>query len=168
MGHGKYEDLTGRRFGRLTVVRRGGKDGNGKILWLCKCDCGNEIQVTRSSLVHNGRESCGCMQKHRRKRTEEEKRQMSETRKGKQNPPSSICWSCIRSNALPGIQCIWFRSRAQQMPEGAEWTQGSSLGNSCSVALRSVRVKVITRCPQYLSEYDAKNRELVDMTRNMR
>ena len=54
------------------------------------------------------------------------------------------------------------------MPEGAEWTQGSSLGNSCSVALRSVRVKVITRCPQYLSEYDAKNRELVDMTRNMR
>ena len=82
MGHGKYEDLTGMRFGRLTVVRRGGEDGNGKILWLCKCDCGNEIQVTRSSLVHNGRESCGCMQKHRRKRTEEERQQMSETRKG--------------------------------------------------------------------------------------
>ena len=168
MTKGKYEDLTGRRFGMLTVVRRGGADGNGKILWVCKCDCGNEVQVNRSSLVHNGRESCGCMQKHRRKRTEEEKRQMSETRKGKQNPPSSICWSCIRSNALPDLQCIWFRSMAQQMPEGAEWEEGSNIGNSCTAALRGTWVKVITRCPQYLSEYDAKNRELVDMARNMR
>lgn len=168
MTKGKYEDLTGRRFGMLTVMGRGRTDGNGKILWVCKCDCGNEIQVNRSSLVHNGRESCGCMQKHRRKRTEEERRQMSEARKGHSNPPSSICWSCVRSNALPGLQCIWFRSRAQQMPEGAEWEEGSNIGNSCTAALRGTRVKVITRCPQYLPEYDAKNRELIDIARNMR
>ena len=53
-------------------------------------------------------------------------------------------------------------------PEGAEWEEGSNIGNSCTAALRGTRVKVITRCPQYLSEYDAKNRELIDIARNMR
>lgn len=54
------------------------------------------------------------------------------------------------------------------MPEGAEWEEGSNIGICCTAALRGTRVKVITRCPQYLSEYDAKNRELIDIARNMR
>ena len=39
---GKKRDLTGQRFGRLTVLKEAGKNC-GHITWLCRCDCGNEI-----------------------------------------------------------------------------------------------------------------------------
>lgn len=46
------KDLTGLRFGKLTVLRKSGnkaKDGN--PLWLCKCDCGNVIETTKRRLI---------------------------------------------------------------------------------------------------------------------
>lgn len=58
------KDLTGLRFGRLTVLRKSGnkaKDGN--PLWLCKCDCGNTIETTKRRLVTGGTRSCGCGRK---------------------------------------------------------------------------------------------------------
>ena len=59
---GKFIDLTGQRFGRLTVVCRSGSINN-RAVWLCQCDCGNETHV-RSSLLVNGRtRSCGCIRR---------------------------------------------------------------------------------------------------------
>lgn len=58
-------DLTGRRFGRLTVLRRdnGRKDG-GNYFWVCECDCGRRKSVRGTSLVmEDGTRSCGCIQK---------------------------------------------------------------------------------------------------------
>lgn len=42
---GKVIDITGQKFGRLTVIQQQGKDKYNNALWLCKCDCGNEITV---------------------------------------------------------------------------------------------------------------------------
>ena len=40
---GKRIDLTGKRFGRWTVVSESDlRDCNGNIMWNCKCDCGRE------------------------------------------------------------------------------------------------------------------------------
>ena len=39
---GKFVDLTGKRFGRLTVISRAEKDKFGHPRWLCRCDCGND------------------------------------------------------------------------------------------------------------------------------
>lgn len=54
-------DLTGQRFGRLVVIRECGRK-NGKVAWLCKCDCGREKVVRGSSLTRrkNPTVSCGC------------------------------------------------------------------------------------------------------------
>lgn len=52
-------DLTGEKFGRLTVLR---KSSFGRTQWHCKCDCGNEIDLSYSRL-HNGQKSCGCLAK---------------------------------------------------------------------------------------------------------
>lgn len=57
----KALDLTGRRFGRLTVLERKGSK-NGKSAWLCRCDCGNEKIITASNLKTNT-VSCGCYHK---------------------------------------------------------------------------------------------------------
>ena len=66
----KSEDLTGKKFGRLTVIGRDierdkrlmeeGKAGNSH--WLCKCDCGNsELRsVTGYQLKSGHTQSCGC------------------------------------------------------------------------------------------------------------
>lgn len=58
------EDLTGRKFGRLTVIGRG-KDSirnNGAEIptWVCKCECGNIVSVEQCLLKSGGTKSCGC------------------------------------------------------------------------------------------------------------
>lgn len=55
----KLIDLTGQRFGRLTVVERV-KTGDRHTTWLCKCDCGTE-KVVYATLLRSGEtRSCGC------------------------------------------------------------------------------------------------------------
>jgi hypothetical protein len=47
------------RFGWLTVLRRGGSDGNGTAMWWCRCDCGVE-RIFRGDHLRRGRvKSCG-------------------------------------------------------------------------------------------------------------
>ena len=57
-------DLTGQRFGRLTVIKDNGKRGkDGTIMWLCKCDCGNTKNVRTSNLTSGKTKSCGCLKR---------------------------------------------------------------------------------------------------------
>ena len=53
-------DLTGRKFGRLTVVERSGTAKNRKAVWLCECDCGNTTEVQSDKLLSGETTSCGC------------------------------------------------------------------------------------------------------------
>jgi len=53
-------DLTGKKFGRLTVVERLGTAKNRKVIWLCKCDCGNTTNVQSDKLLSGETTSCGC------------------------------------------------------------------------------------------------------------
>ena len=57
---GKFIDLTGKRFGRLTVVERA-ENKNGYRRWKCKCDCGNETVVYSANLSGGKTKSCGCL-----------------------------------------------------------------------------------------------------------
>lgn len=56
---GKAEDLSGRRFGRLTVESFSHKI-NRQTCWNCICDCGARKKINRSSLISGGTVSCGC------------------------------------------------------------------------------------------------------------
>lgn len=58
---GKFEDLTGLTFGRLTVLRRAPNDRRGQTYWVCLCVCDNET-ITRSASLKSGHaQSCGCL-----------------------------------------------------------------------------------------------------------
>lgn len=52
-------DLSGRKFGKLTVVRRDQRLG--KPVWICRCDCGNFTTVSGASFRHDRVKSCGCL-----------------------------------------------------------------------------------------------------------
>ena len=60
----KFDDLTGRVFGRLTVVRRVENKGN-KIYYECLCSCGNTVVVRGSHLKQGLIQSCKCLNRER-------------------------------------------------------------------------------------------------------
>ena len=61
----KLIDLTGQKFGRLTVLYRDKEmeqeKHNGTTFWRCECDCGNETSVAAGSLKGGRTNSCGCL-----------------------------------------------------------------------------------------------------------
>ena len=59
-GGGTLDDLTGQKFGLLTVVCKQ-KDSAGRNGWLCKCDCGGSKVVKGSDLKRGSVKSCGCL-----------------------------------------------------------------------------------------------------------
>ena len=60
----KAVDLTGQKFGMLTVMcrmsnRQVGK--NSRLVWHCRCDCGQETDVLALLLTEGLVKSCGCL-----------------------------------------------------------------------------------------------------------
>lgn len=53
-------DITGQRFGKLVAVRKTGESTQKGVLWLCKCDCGNESVAIGTRLRIGEVISCGC------------------------------------------------------------------------------------------------------------
>ena len=59
------KDLTGMRFGRLTVVKATKERKYEHIIWECICDCGNTTYVMGANLMRGSTNSCGCLRKER-------------------------------------------------------------------------------------------------------
>lgn len=72
-------DLTNRRFGELLALAPAGQAKSGKIIWLCRCDCGKECKVKVDNLTTGHTRSCGCLVT-RCKHTPEESRALAHQR----------------------------------------------------------------------------------------
>lgn len=61
----KAIDMTGRVYGRLTVLERVGsvfyRNGQSVPTWRCRCECGREVVVRGISLRNGTTRSCGCL-----------------------------------------------------------------------------------------------------------
>lgn len=60
----KLIDLTGKRFGKLTVTRRHKIYNGYRPQWDCLCDCGSSVVVDGLNLRNGSTQSCGCIQRH--------------------------------------------------------------------------------------------------------
>lgn len=61
---GKVIDMTGQKFGRLTVIERDfNTNTNHKAYWICQCNCGKIISVRGQDLRQGKTLSCGCYSK---------------------------------------------------------------------------------------------------------
>ena len=96
--HGRpVEDLTGQRFGSLTVLHRE-PNQNGRTCWLCQCDCGNTCTVLSRDLKRGSATSCGCKKKTGNNRLDLTGRKFgrllvlcpTENRSKR----GSVCWKC--------------------------------------------------------------------------
>jgi len=57
------DDLSGRVFGRWTVIKPEYVEGSNMLMWVCECQCGTKKHVRRSSLISGRSTSCGCFHK---------------------------------------------------------------------------------------------------------
>lgn len=64
IGAARLIDLTGQRFGRLTVVERGPNLYGKRTAWVCRCDCGVEALVAGNCLTSDNTRSCGCYRRN--------------------------------------------------------------------------------------------------------
>lgn len=59
-----YSDITNQRFNRLVALFHTDKrDSTGGVIWHCRCDCGNEVDVPYNNLMYANQVSCGCQKK---------------------------------------------------------------------------------------------------------
>jgi len=85
---------TGKRYGRLTVLRREGSN-RWFAMWLCRCDCGKEVRVIGRNLRAGNSNSCGCFRKEasailgRKSRTH-----------GMTRSPMWISWIAMRARCM--------------------------------------------------------------------
>lgn len=69
---GAKNDLTGKKFGRLTVIKPTDKRIDNDVIWECECDCGKCAEVKTSNLNNGKTRSCGCLRDEmRRKRAKD-------------------------------------------------------------------------------------------------
>lgn len=57
----RMKDLSNQKFGKLTAIKPVDKASNNHLIWLCKCDCGNETRVITDNLTRGLTSSCGCI-----------------------------------------------------------------------------------------------------------
>ena len=55
------DDLTGKKFGLLTVLSFSHMDKHRHSVWNCKCECGTEKKIVRNELISGDTKSCGCL-----------------------------------------------------------------------------------------------------------
>lgn len=73
----KHIDITGNRYGRLTVIKlnkektetQTNKDGSKIYFYDCLCDCGNDITIRKGYLTNGHTKSCGCLSLESRTKT---------------------------------------------------------------------------------------------------
>ncbi len=86
----KFIDITGQRFGRLTVLRLSeNRSTIGQFKWVCQCDCGGTIESPGPPLKRGRTISCGCARYERRIAAVTKH---GHTRKGNETPEYAI-WS---------------------------------------------------------------------------
>lgn len=69
----KAVEISGMKFGMLTVLRRAENDSNGKSRWDCLCDCGNMATKRYSYIKNSVMPSCGCYKSKRISETHSKK-----------------------------------------------------------------------------------------------
>ncbi len=86
-------DLTGRVFGRLTVMSAVAVAAGAKSRWVCRCACGNETTAQGSNLATGAVASCGCLRR--------DLMRAAKTTHGASASRAYDCWTGIKKRCRP-------------------------------------------------------------------
>lgn len=161
----KNIDITGQRFGRLTVLRFDKIDKRGEKFWLCQCDCGNVTSVSSSKLRSGYTKSCGCLQQEHRKKGFNRRHGMTNTKlyviwqnmKHRCNDPNNIMFQHYGGRGITVCQ-EWLSGFEQflKWAEAAGYHEGLSLERiNVNGNYEPNNCKWITQTQQYLNRTDS-------------
>jgi len=54
-------DIVGKTFHDLTIIKKTKEKSHNNYLWLCRCKCGNLTKVKKWNVTSGNTKSCGCM-----------------------------------------------------------------------------------------------------------
>ena len=92
---GKFIDITGQTFGRLTALDHTRLEGRKEIYWRCSCQCGGSKYVMGQNLRTGKIQSCGCLLREttaKRRRTHGQSRALP----GSKASPEYRAWTAMR------------------------------------------------------------------------
>lgn len=115
-----FKDETGNKYGKLTVLYRTKDLRPGEARWHCKCDCGNECDVSGVHLRNKSVQSCGCLKY-------ESKNGIDET--GNKYGKLTVLY---KSNKTDGTHIFWHCK--------------CECGNECDVNGSNLRAGISTNC----------------------
>lgn len=86
----RCRDLTGEKFGRLTVIGLDESKNTRKTYWICQCECGGIKSARSDSLLCGAIKSCGCMKK------EQDKVNLGRTTHGQEGTRLYLIWQKMK------------------------------------------------------------------------
>jgi hypothetical protein len=110
----KLNDLTGRVFGRLKVIRHVGSNRFAKALWWCLCACGADCLRIGSSLLSGHAKSCGCLKA-------EGKQPRHGARTGAVSTRAYSAWCNLRSRCTSRSDPAWHNYGGRGITYSKSW-----------------------------------------------
>jgi hypothetical protein len=98
-------DITGKHFGRLTVIRRAGSNKQGHVMWLCKCECKAQLHVNGVDLRRGVSQSCGCLRAELK--TTRTGKHGTNFRHGMNDTPEYRAYHNARNRCANPASCDW-------------------------------------------------------------
>lgn len=93
------KDLSGIKFGRLTIASDAGRNKDGRRIVICACDCGNKKMVLRKNVLNGNSKSCGCLQADTMRKIR--------TSHGMSNSKEYLAWVNIKTRCMnPSVKCF--------------------------------------------------------------
>ena len=112
---GALIDLTGRRYGRLTVSFKAEHSGKSGACWVCDCDCGNVTTVSACNLKSKNTQSCGCLNS-----------ELSSHRRishGMSSTPTYSSWMMMKNRCTNPNSNRWHRYGARGIKVFDRWAE---------------------------------------------
>lgn len=146
MARGHISDLTGRRFGRLTVLARAANDSAGRVVWSCRCDCGARHDVKALNLARGSTKSCGCYRR--------EASAAKVTTHGMTRSPTFNSWMSMRQRCTNPNDPAWRYYGGQGIKVCARW---GSFDNFLADMGERPDGKTLDRWPDNAGNYEPGN-----------
>lgn len=147
-------DLTGTKFGRLTVV---GRDEG--IYWLCVCECGKTTSSRSDHLTGGRTRSCGCLRDEMAARIGANNRlhgQAKGRRAGVEATPEYTAWASMKTRCLNSKIRNWHRYGGRGISVCPEWINDFEAFRAC-VGPRPSAQHSLDRYPNNDGNYEPGN-----------
>ncbi len=87
------KNISNQKFGRLKAINPMETDKNGKVVWMCQCECGNYAMVLSGCLSSGHTVSCGCRAYEVRRKNVSDQAEKTKIHGSSKGSPEYYTWS---------------------------------------------------------------------------